>query len=61
MPPCDLLLFVEETDIMSYIDYNTPQVCTDKMETTLEAIQGIGKLLVNSFLDNLLQANADIR
>ena len=46
---------------MRYTAYNTPLVCNGKMETTLEPIQEIGKLLINSFSDNFLQANADIR
>ena len=33
---CNLFLFVEEADIMSYADDNTPYVCSENIEATLE-------------------------
>ena len=33
---CHLFLFVEEADIMSYADNNTPHVCSENVDVTLE-------------------------
>ena len=33
---CDLFLFVEEADIMSYADDNNPYVCSENVDVTLE-------------------------
>ena len=36
---CDLFLFVEEADIMSYADDNTPYVCSENVDVTLEKLE----------------------
>ena len=51
---CDLFLFVEEVDIMSYADDNTPNV-----DVTLEKLEEVGKVLFEWFSNNFLKANAD--
>ena len=35
---CDLFLFVEEADIMSYVDDNIPYVCSENVDITLEKL-----------------------
>ena len=35
---CDLFLFVEETEIMSYTDDNTPYVCSENIAVTIEKL-----------------------
>ena len=56
---CDLFLFVEEVDIMSYADDNTPYVCSDNVDVTLEKLEEVGKVLFEWFSNNFLKANAD--
>ena len=36
---CDILLFVKEGDIMSYTDNNTPYVCSENVDVTLEKLE----------------------
>ena len=36
---CDLFLFVEEVDIMSFADDNTPYVCSENVDVTLEKLE----------------------
>ena len=43
--PCDLFLFVEEADIMSYADDNTPHVCSENVDVTLEKLEEVEKVL----------------
>ena len=52
---CDLFLFVEEADIMSYADNNTPYVCSKNVVVTVEKV---GKVLFEWFSNNFLRANA---
>ena len=42
---CDLFLFVEEVDIMNYADDNTPYVCSENVDVTLEKLEEVGKVL----------------
>ena len=56
---CDLFLFVEEADIMSYADDNTPYVCSENVDVTLEKLEEVGKVLFEWFSNNFLKANAD--
>ena len=56
---CDLFLFVEEADIMSYADDNTPYVCSETVAVILEKLEKVGKLLFERFSNNFLKANAD--
>ena len=52
---CDLFLFLEEADIMSYADNNTPYVCSKNVVITVEKV---GKVLFEWFSNNFLKANA---
>ena len=56
---CDLFLFVKEAGIMSYADDNTPHVCSENVDVTLEKLREVGKVLFESFSNNFLKANAD--
>ena len=56
---CDLFLFVEEADIMSYADDNTPYVCSENIDVTLEKLEEVGKVLFEWFSNNFLKANVD--
>ena len=56
---CDLFWFVEEADIMSYADDNTPYVCSENIDVTLEKLEEVGKVLFKWFWNNSLKANAD--
>ena len=42
---CDLFLFVEVVDIMSYADDNTPYVCSENVDATLEKLEEVRKVL----------------
>ena len=42
---CDLFLFVDEVDIMSYADDNTPYVCSENVDVNLEKLEEVGKVL----------------
>ena len=46
---CDIFLFVEEADIMSYADDNIPYVCSKKIDVTLEKLEEVGAVLLNGF------------
>ena len=56
---CDLFLFVEEVDILSYTDDNTPYVCSENVDVTLEKLEEVGKVLFEWFSNNFLKENAD--
>ena len=47
---CDLFLFVEEADIMSYADDNSPYVCYENFE--------VGKIIIEWFLNNFLKTKS---
>ena len=56
---CDLFLFVEEVDIMSYADDNTAYVCSENNDVTLEKLEEVGKVLFEWFSNNFLKASAN--
>ena len=56
---CDLFLFVEETDILSYADDNAPYVCSEDVDVTLEKLEEIGNVLLEWFSNHFLEANAE--
>ena len=56
---CDLFLFVEEVDVMSYADGSTPYVCSENVDVTLEKLEEVGKVLFEWFSNNFLKTNAD--
>ena len=44
---------------MSYADDNTPYVCSENIDTTLEKLEEVGKVLFEQFSNNFLKENAD--
>ena len=44
---------------MSYADGNTPYVCSENIDVTLEKLEEVGKVLLECFSNNFLKANAD--
>ena len=52
---CDLFLFVEKADITSYADGNTPYLCSENIDVTLENIEEVGKVLFEWFSNNFLK------
>ena len=56
---CDLFLFVEEVDIMSYADDNTPYVCSENVDITLEKLEEVGKVLFEWFSNNFFILSTD--
>ena len=56
---CNLFLFVEEDDITSYADDNTPYVCCENVGVTLETLEEVGKVLSEWFSNNFFRASAD--
>ena len=46
-----LFLFVEEAGIMSYTDDNTPYVCSENANITLENLEEVGKVLFKNSND----------
>ena len=44
---------------MSYADDNTPYVCSENVDVTLEKLEQVGKVLFEWFSNNFLKANAD--
>ena len=55
---CDLFLFVEEADIMSYADDNSPYVCYENFDVTLEKLEEVGKIIIEWFLNNFLKTKS---
>ena len=55
---CDLFLFVEEADIMSYADDNSPYVCCENFDVTLEKLEEVGKIIIEWFLNNFLKTKS---
>ena len=56
---CDLFLFVEEADIMSYTDDSTLYMCSENVDVTLEKLEEVRKVLFEWFSHNFLKSNAD--
>ena len=44
---------------MSYADDNTPHVCSENIDVTLEKLEEVGKVLFEWLSNNFLKANAD--
>ena len=44
---------------MSYADENTPHVCSENIDVTLEKLEEVRKVLFEWFSNNFLKANAD--
>ena len=45
----NLFLFVEKADNMSCAGGNTPYVCSENVDVTLEKLEEVGQIFLNSF------------
>ena len=55
----DLFFVIEDTDIASYADDNTPYIIDDTVEGVIKSLEEVSKKLFKWFDDNLLKNNAD--
>ena len=44
---------------MSYADNNTPYLCSENVDVTLEKLEEVGKVLFEWLSNNFLKANSD--
>ena len=56
----DLFFIMEETEIASYADDNTPYVSAENIDELISSLEKASKTLFKWFADNRLKANADI-
>ena len=56
---CNLFLLVEEANIISYADGNTPYVRSENVDVAQEKLEEVVKVLFEWFSNNFLKANAD--
>ena len=55
----DLFFVIEDTDITSYADDNTPYLTDDTIEGVIKSLEEVSKKLLKWFDDNLMKSNAD--
>ena len=55
----DLFFVIEDTDIASYADDNTPYIIDDTVEGVIKSLEEVSKKLFKWFHDNLIKSNAD--
>ena len=55
----DLFFVIEDTDIASYADDNTPYIIDDTVEGVIKSLEEVSKKLFKWFDDNLIKSNAD--
>ena len=55
----DLFFTIEDTDIASYADDNTPYMSSDTIEGLIQSLEEVSKKLFKWFDDNLMKSNAD--
>ena len=56
---CDLFLIMENIDIASYADDNTPYTTRNSMEEVIQKLESAAKTLFQWFSDNQMKANPD--
>ena len=56
---CDLFLIMENIDIASYADDNTPYTTGNSMEEVIRKLENAAKTLFQWFSDNQMKANPD--
>ena len=56
---CDLFLIMENIDIASCTDYNTPYTTGISNEEVIQKLEKVSKTLFQGFGDNQLKANSD--
>ena len=55
----DLFFIIENTDIASYADDNTPYISTDDIDGVIKSLEEGLATLFKWFSDNLMKSNAD--
>ena len=55
----DLFFVVNDTDIASYADYNTPYMIADNVVNLITSLEQACSVLLEHFQSNLLKSNAD--
>ena len=55
----DLFFIIEDTDIASYVDDNTPYVIADNIDGVIKSLEEASEILFKWFNDNLMKINAD--
>ena len=56
---CDLFLIVENIDIASYADDNTPYTTENSIEEVIQKLENAAKTLFHWLSDNQINANPD--
>ena len=56
---CDLFLIIENIDIASYVDDNTPCTTGNSIEEVIQKLENAAKTLFQWFSDNQMKANPD--
>ena len=56
---CDLFLVMENIDIASYADDNTPYTTGNSIEEVIQKLENAAKTLFQWFSDNQMKANPD--
>ena len=55
----DLFFIIEDTDIASYADDNTPYVIADNIDGVIKSLEEASEILFKWFNDNLMKINAN--
>ena len=55
----DLFFIIEDTDIASYADDNTPYVSADNIDGVIKSLEEASEILFTLFNNNLMKINAD--
>ena len=50
---------IEDTNVASYADDNTPYVITDNVDRVIKSLEEASEILFKWFNDNLMRINAD--
>ena len=56
---CDLFLIIENIDIASYADDNTPYTTGNSIEEVIQKLENAARTLCQWFTDNQMKANPD--
>ena len=55
----DLFLIIDDVDLASYTDDNTPYVTADNVDEAIDSLEQAANALFNGFKDNIFQENYD--
>ena len=54
-----MFFIIEDTDIASYVDDNTPYVIADNIDGVIKSLEEASEILFKWFNDNLMKTNAE--